>query len=301
MSHQTENIESSAPFIPAGHRSGAANAQESAAVGTDAAYGNTAQNQPPALEVSGISKTFGRGRRETRVLNDVSLTVRPQEFVSILGPSGCGKSTLFHIIGGLEAPDTGTVSMNGRTVTGKRGEISYMPQQPALFPWRSTLDNVLLAGELKGEPQAAERENARRWLGRVGLGGFEQAYPHMLSGGMQQRVGLARAFAVDPEILLLDEPFGALDALTRRQLQNLLLEVWEASRRTVVMVTHDVDEAILLSDRILVMSPGPDATIIEDLSVDIPRPRVGAAGASDPGVEKRTSELRRHLLGLLEH
>ncbi|MDF9840940.1 MULTISPECIES: ABC transporter ATP-binding protein [unclassified Paenibacillus] len=272
MSHQTENVESSDPFIPTGHRSGAVNAQDFAAFGTDAAYRNAAQNQPPALEVSGISKTFGRGRRETRVLNNVSLTVRPQEFVSILGPSGCGKSTLFHIIGGLEAPDTGTVSMNGRTVTGKRGEISYMPQQPALFPWRSTLDNVLLAGELKGEPLAAARENARRWLGRVGLGGFEQAYPHMLSGGMQQRAAFLRALLAPQELMLLDEPFSALDALTRSDMQRWLLELWEENRRSVLFITHNIEEALLLSSRIYVFSGRP-GSILHTVDVPFPRPR----------------------------
>lgn len=230
------------------------------------------QGLPPALEVSGVSKTFRRGHKETRVLNEVSLTVEPQEFVSILGPSGCGKSTLFHIIGGLETPDTGTVSMNGHAVTGQRGEISYMPQQPALFPWRSTLDNVLLAGELKGEPQAAARENARRWLAKVGLGGFERAYPHMLSGGMQQRAAFLRALLAPQELMLLDEPFSALDALTRSDMQRWLLELWEENRRSVLFITHNIEEALLLSSRIYVFSGRP-GSILHTVEVPFPRPR----------------------------
>ncbi|CAH1213614.1 Bicarbonate transport ATP-binding protein CmpD [Paenibacillus auburnensis] len=230
------------------------------------------QKLPPALEVSGISKTFTRGRSSTRVLDNVSLTVEPQEFVSILGPSGCGKSTLFHIIGGLEAPDAGTVSMNGRSVTGQRGEISYMPQQPALFPWRSTLDNVLLAGELKGEPQAAARDNARRWLAKVGLGGFEKAYPHMLSGGMQQRAAFLRALLAPQELMLLDEPFSALDALTRSDMQRWLLELWEENRRSVLFITHNIEEALLLSSRIYVFSGRP-GSVLHTVDIPFPRPR----------------------------
>lgn len=227
---------------------------------------------PPALEVKGISKTFTHRRRETRVLDNVSLTVQPQEFVSIVGPSGCGKSTLFHIIGGLELPDAGTVSMNGSLVTGQRGEISYMPQQPALFPWRSIEDNVLLAGELKGEPQAAARETARHWLAKVGLGGFERAYPHMLSGGMQQRAAFLRALLAPQELMLLDEPFSALDALTRSEMQRWLLELWEENRRSVLFITHNIEEALLLSSRIYVFSGRP-GSVLHTVDVPFPRPR----------------------------
>ncbi|AIQ15613.1 hypothetical protein H70357_02035 [Paenibacillus sp. FSL H7-0357] len=227
---------------------------------------------PPALEVKGVSKTFTHRRRETRVLDNVSLTVQPQEFVSIVGPSGCGKSTLFHIIGGLELPDAGTVSMNGNLVTGQRGEISYMPQQPALFPWRSIEDNVLLAGELKGAPQAAARETARHWLAKVGLSGFERAYPHMLSGGMQQRAAFLRALLAPQELMLLDEPFSALDALTRSEMQRWLLELWEENRRSVLFITHNIEEALLLSSRIYVFSGRP-GSVLHTVDVPFPRPR----------------------------
>lgn len=227
---------------------------------------------PPALEVSGISKSFTHRRRETQVLNQVSLTVEPQEFVSIVGPSGCGKSTLFHIIGGLTLPDTGTVRMNGIPVTGQRGKISYMPQQPALFPWRSTLDNVLLGGELQGAPQREAREAARHWLAKIGLGGFERAYPHMLSGGMQQRAAFLRAMLAPQELMLLDEPFSALDALTREQMQRWLLELWEENRRSVLFITHNIEEALLLSTRIYVFSGRP-GSVLHTVEVPFPRPR----------------------------
>nr|WP_245648221.1 ABC transporter ATP-binding protein [Paenibacillus borealis] len=230
------------------------------------------RSAPPALEVSSVSKSFTHRRRETHVLDKVSLTVEPQEFVSIVGPSGCGKSTLFHIIGGLTLPDAGTVSMDGIPVTGQRGKISYMPQQPALFPWRSTLDNVLLGAELQGTPQPQAREAARHWLAKVGLGGFERAYPHMLSGGMQQRAAFLRAMLAPQELMLLDEPFSALDALTREQMQRWLLELWEENRRSVLFITHNIEEALLLSSRIYVFSGRP-GSVLHTVDVPFPRPR----------------------------
>ncbi|MEK3751086.1 ABC transporter ATP-binding protein [Paenibacillus sp. FSL E2-8871] len=231
-----------------------------------------AHTAPPALEVSGISKSFTHRRRETNVLNNVSLKVEQQEFVSIVGPSGCGKSTLFHMIGGLVKPDAGTIRMNGRAVTGQRGEISYMPQQPALFPWRTIEDNVLLAGEIKGALQDGAREEARQWLAKVGLNGFEQAYPHMLSGGMQQRAAFLRALLAPQELMLLDEPFSALDALTRSEMQRWLLELWEENRRSVLFITHNIEEALLLSNRIYVFSGRP-GSILHTVDVPFPRPR----------------------------
>lgn len=231
-----------------------------------------AHTAPPALEVSGISKSFTHRRRETNVLNNVSLKVEQQEFVSIVGPSGCGKSTLFHMIGGLVKPDAGTIRMNGKVVTGQRGEISYMPQQPALFPWRTIEDNVLIAGEIKGALQDGAREEARQWLAKVGLNGFEQAYPHMLSGGMQQRAAFLRALLAPQELMLLDEPFSALDALTRSEMQRWLLELWEENRRSVLFITHNIEEALLLSNRIYVFSGRP-GSILHTVDVPFPRPR----------------------------
>jgi ABC-type nitrate/sulfonate/bicarbonate transport system ATPase subunit len=231
-----------------------------------------AHTAPPALEVSGISKSFTHRRRETNVLINVSLKVEQQEFVSIVGPSGCGKSTLFHMIGGLVKPDAGTILMNGKTVTGQRGEISYMPQQPALFPWRTIEDNVLLAGEIKGTLREGAREEARHWLAKVGLSGFEHAYPHMLSGGMQQRAAFLRALLAPQELMLLDEPFSALDALTRSEMQRWLLELWEENRRSVLFITHNIEEALLLSNRIYVFSGRP-GSILHTVDVPFPRPR----------------------------
>lgn len=234
--------------------------------------GSALSHMPPALDISGVSKAFTHRRQSTPVLNNVSLTVGQQEFVSILGPSGCGKSTLFHIIGGLERPDSGTVSMNGREVTGQRGEISYMPQQPALFPWRTIEDNVLLSREIKGAAGSGAHAEAREWLAKVGLAGFEQAYPHMLSGGMQQRAAFLRALLAPQELMLLDEPFSALDALTRSDMQRWLLELWEANRRSVLFITHNIEEALLLSNRIYVFSSRP-GQILHTVDVPFPRPR----------------------------
>lgn len=239
---------------------------------TDALNSTKAQPAEPALEVSGIFKSFFHRRSETKVLHNVSLKVEQQEFVSIIGPSGCGKSTLFHMIGGLIQPDAGTIRMNGKEVTGKRGEISYMPQQPALFPWRTIEDNVLLAGEIKGALQEGAREEARHWLAKIGLSGFEQAYPHMLSGGMQQRAAFLRALLAPQELMLLDEPFSALDALTRSDMQRWLLELWEENRRSVLFITHNIEEALLLSNRIYVFSGRP-GSILHTVDVPFPRPR----------------------------
>lgn len=245
--------------------------------------------------LSNITKSFG----SSHIIGETSLTIAEGEFVSLLGPSGSGKSTILNMVGGLEFPTSGSVEALGQPVTEPGPERGMVFQNHALLPWMTAHGNIDF-GLRCARPELSKAERAARtskYLDSVGLNHAAGRRPSQLSGGMQQRVGLARAFAIDSEILLLDEPFGALDALTRRQLQNLLLEVWEANRRTVLMVTHDVDEAITLSDRILVMSPGPESTIIEDLSVDVSRPRVGGG----PGDDQCKDELRHHLLGLLEH
>ncbi|MEC0126078.1 ABC transporter ATP-binding protein [Paenibacillus pabuli] len=231
-------------------------------------------NSPPALEVLDIHASFRERRSTLPVLDGLSLTVEQGEFVAIVGPSGCGKSTLFHIIGGLLRPQKGQILMNGQDVTGQRGKISYMPQQPALFPWRTIEDNVLLAGEVSANaPSRTEAlAEARKWLGSVGLTGFEQAYPHMLSGGMQQRVAFLRALLSPQELMLLDEPFSALDALTRSDMQRWLLDIWEQNRRSVLFITHNIEEALLLADRIYVLSNRP-ATVLHEVNVPFDRPR----------------------------
>ncbi|WP_340015377.1 ABC transporter ATP-binding protein [Paenibacillus sp. FSL K6-1318] len=229
---------------------------------------------PPALDVVNVHASFRERRSRLSVLNGLSLTVEQGEFVAIVGPSGCGKSTLFHIIGGLLKPQEGQVLMNGLDVTGQRGKISYMPQQPALFPWRTIEDNVLLAGEVAtNAPSRAEAlAEARKWLSSVGLAGFEQAYPHMLSGGMQQRAAFLRALLSPQELMLLDEPFSALDALTRSDMQRWLLDIWEQNRRSVLFITHNIEEALLLADRVYVLSNRP-ATVLHEVHVPFDRPR----------------------------
>ncbi|WP_340027797.1 ABC transporter ATP-binding protein [Paenibacillus sp. FSL H7-0940] len=229
---------------------------------------------PPALDVVNVHASFRERRSKLPVLNGLSLTVEQGEFVAIVGPSGCGKSTLFHIIGGLLKPQEGQVLMNGQNVTGQRGKISYMPQQPALFPWRTIEDNVLLAGEVASSapPGAEALTEARKWLSSVGLAGFEQAYPHMLSGGMQQRAAFLRALLSPQELMLLDEPFSALDALTRSDMQRWLLDIWEQNRRSVLFITHNIEEALLLADRVYVLSNRP-ATVLHEVHVPFDRPR----------------------------
>ncbi|OBA04674.1 ABC transporter ATP-binding protein [Paenibacillus polymyxa] len=237
---------------------------------------------PPALELDRISLAFREKRSSLPVLQDVSLTVKPGEFVSLIGPSGSGKSTLFHIIGGLLQPQQGRIRMHGRDITGERGHISYMPQQPALFPWRTTLDNILLGQENAPRKDAAassrsvsereRRKEALQWLEQVGLGKFAKAYPHTLSGGMQQRAAFLRALLSPQELMLLDEPFSALDALTRADMQQWLLQMWEKNRRSVLFITHSIEEALLLSDRIYVLSARP-ASVVHVVDVPFPRPR----------------------------
>ncbi|MBT2282306.1 ABC transporter ATP-binding protein [Paenibacillus polymyxa] len=229
---------------------------------------------PSALDVVDVHASFRERRSRLPVLNGLSLTVEQGEFVAIVGPSGCGKSTLFHIIGGLLKPQEGQVLMNGQNVTGQRGKISYMPQQPALFPWRTIEDNVLLAGEVatNAPPRAEALAEARKWLSSVGLAGFEQAYPHMLSGGMQQRAAFLRALLSPQELMLLDEPFSALDALTRSDMQRWLLDIWEQNRRSVLFITHNIEEALLLADRVYVLSNRP-ATVLHEVHVPFDRPR----------------------------
>lgn len=233
-----------------------------------------------AITLTDITRSYG----STRIIAPTSIDVGSGQFVSLLGPSGCGKSTILSMVAGLDHASTGDVTVDGRP--------AVVFQDHALLPWLTARGNIEFGLRSTRPDLSAQerREIADRHLTAVGLAHAAERRPARLSGGMQQRVGIARAFAVEPEILLLDEPFGALDALTRRDLQLELLSLWEADRRTVVMVTHDVDEAILLSDRILVMSPSPDATVIADITVDLPRPRHEV---------EVPAELRRELLGLL--
>src|SRR5882724_8270473 len=205
-------------------------------------------------------------------LSDVDLSIRDGELVTIVGPSGCGKSTLLMLIAALLRPSSGAVRLNGAEVTAPGSDRALVFQDFALLPWRTVLANVELGLELKGIPAQERNRIARRHIAMVGLGAFERSYPHQLSGGMRQRVGIARALAVEPEVLLMDEPFGALDAQIRQVMGSELLRIWERDRKTILFVTHDIDEAIYLADRIIVMSASP-GRIIEDIAVTLGRTR----------------------------
>jgi NitT/TauT family transport system ATP-binding protein len=203
----------------------------------------------------------------------VSLPVADGEFLAIVGPTGCGKSTLLNIAAGLFEPSAGRVDIFGVPLAGVNRQAGYLFQADALFPWKTALDNVAISLETAGIARAEAHERARGWLARVGLAGFAARYPHMLSGGQRKRVGLAQVLIRDPKILLMDEPFGPLDAQTRQIMGNLLLDLWSADRKAVMFVTHDLEEAIALSDRVVIMSAGPAARIIGDWRVELPRPR----------------------------
>ncbi len=220
-----------------------------------------------------VAKTFvTRGGEEVVAMTDVSLDVGRNEFVCLVGPSGCGKSTLLRLVAGLVAPTGGTVSIGGATVSEPRDDTGIVFQAPTLLPWASILDNVLFPLDMMGRLDAAGRERARDLLALVGLAGFEGKYPRELSGGMQQRAGICRALVHDPDILLMDEPFGALDALTREELTIELMRIWQERPKTILFVTHSIPEAVLLADRVVVMSARP-GRVAEIINVALPRPR----------------------------
>ncbi|HYH91756.1 MAG TPA: ABC transporter ATP-binding protein [Candidatus Saccharimonadales bacterium] len=226
------------------------------------------------IEFDRLCKIFpARGDDEpVEALKDVSFDIKDGEFITVLGPSGCGKTTLLRILAGLEQFDSGDVRVDGQSVTGPGPDRAMVFQSFALMPWAKIIDNVAFGLELRGVPKAEREDRAMRLIELVGLKGFERRLPGALSGGMQQRVGLARALAVDPRILLMDEPFGALDEQTRRLLQEELLAIWEASRKTVIFITHSMEEAVLLGDRIVLMSPRP-GRIVDVVDVPLARPR----------------------------
>jgi NitT/TauT family transport system ATP-binding protein len=229
-----------------------------------------------ALELRGVSCTFiskdDPGQRYTAV-KDVDLTVQAGEFVSVVGPTGCGKSTLLNVAAGLLQTSTGTVKVFGEPLEGVNRRAGYMFQQDSLMPWRTAESNVMAGLEFRGTPLPEARAQAEAWLKRVGLGGFGDRYPHQLSGGMRKRSSLAQTLALDPDIILMDEPFSALDIQTRQLMENEVLDLWAQKKKAVLFITHDLDEAIAMSDRVVVLSAGPASHPIGEFSIDLARPR----------------------------
>jgi len=230
----------------------------------------------PALSLEHITCTFASREREGErytAVRDATIVVGEGEFVSVVGPTGCGKSTLLNVAAGLLAPSAGSVRVLGQPLAGINARAGYMFQAESLMPWRSALDNVLAGLEFARVERSESERRAREWLGRVGLVGFEKRYPHELSGGMRKRVALAQILILDPRLLLMDEPFSALDIQTRQLMENELLDLWSADRKSVLFITHDLEEAIALSDRVVVLSAGPETHPIGDYPIDLPRPR----------------------------
>jgi len=245
------------------------------------------------IDIDGLHIRLGQGKQAFEALHNVSISIEPGEFVCLLGPSGCGKSTLLGALAGHLQPSAGTVRVDGAPVQGPHPDRGLVFQQHTLFPWKRVLDNVAFGLKMKGVERAARLAQARELLKLVGLEGFEDSYPSQLSGGMQQRVEIARVLINHPRVMLMDEPFGALDAQTRLKMQELLLDVWSRVQTTIVFITHDIDEALFLADRILIMSPRP-GRIIEEIRLDFARPRHAELMTSS-----EFTRLKRHCLALL--
>ncbi|MES2632830.1 MAG: ABC transporter ATP-binding protein [Pseudomonadota bacterium] len=252
----------------------------------------------PALEFNRITVTFqspdAPSQRYTAVA-DTNLRIEAGEFVSVVGPTGCGKSTLLNIGAGLLAPSWGDVKVFGEPLVGINKRAGYMFQTEALMPWRSAIDNVMVGLQYRGIPDTEARAQAQAWLERVGLSEFGDRYPHQLSGGMRKRTALAQVLALDPDIVLMDEPFSALDIQTRQLMENEVLELWAAKKKAVLFITHDLDEAIAMSDRVVVLSAGPATRPIGEFTIDLPRPRDVAEVRADP----RFIELHKQIWAVL--
>ena len=229
-----------------------------------------------------IKKENGKGLENFVALKDFNLEVRDREFLAIVGPSGCGKSTFLDIAAGLTKPNSGEVYIDGKLITGPALDRGIIMQGYALFPWRTVRHNVEFGLEIKGIPKSERGPISEKFINLVGLKNFENRYPYELSGGMKQRVAIARALAYDPEVLLMDEPFAAVDAQTREILQDELLRIWEETHKTIIFVTHSIDEAVFLADRVTVMTPNP-GTVKETLEINLPRPRTGVRSSADFG------------------
>src|ERR1700681_4619955 len=250
----------------------------------------------PALRLEGVGVSYRFEKGSYPAVERADLTVADGEFLSIIGPTGCVKSTLLNLAAGLIAPSEGRIEVLGRPLLGLNPSAGYLFQADALFPWKTALENVAIGLEVAGVPPPAARTRARAWLARVGLSAFAGRYPHILSGGQKKRVALAQVLIRDPKILLMDEPFGPLDAQTRQIMGNLLLELWNADRKAVLFVTHDLEEAIALADRVVIMSAGPGARIIGDWRVPLPRPR----DISEVRMEKEFHALHREIWSVLK-
>ena len=249
----------------------------------------TAPDARPYVDVAGVGKTYRRAGRETHALESIDLAIRSGEFLAIVGPSGCGKSTLLRIVAGLVGASRGDVRVEGARVDRPQTNLGIVFQSPVLLDWRTALDNVLVQVELRSLDPKAYRDNALRLLDQIGLKDFADRYPYELSGGMRQRVAIARALIHDAPLLLMDEPFGALDALTREQMRLDLEALWLATHKTVMFITHSIDEAVLLADRVVVMSPRP-GRIERTIDIPLPRPR-GLAARREPEFVRITEEI----------
>ena len=244
-----------------------------------------------ADQVSKVYRT--RSNRDTIALDRLSLSIADGEIITLVGPSGCGKTTFLNLLAGLLLPTSGSLTLRGNPITGPRRDVGVVFQDPVLLPWKRVLDNVLLPAVVRRTNMGEARTRARTLLQLVGLGGFEDRYPSELSGGMQQRVAIARGLLNDPALLLMDEPFGALDALTREQMNFELLNIWKAAPKTIVLITHNIEEAVLLGHRVLVLAPRP-GRLIEDIPIDLPHPRDLSTLRSP-----RFAELTMHIRELL--
>jgi NitT/TauT family transport system ATP-binding protein len=253
---------------------------------------------PPALELSQITVTFHSPEAPLQryaAVADTTLRIAAGEFVSVVGPTGCGKSTLLNVGAGLLEASSGEVKVFGETLKGINRRAGYMFQTEALMPWRSAIGNVMAGLQYRGVPDAQARSQAQAWLERVGLGEFGDRYPHQLSGGMRKRTALAQVLALDPDIILMDEPFSALDIQTRQLMENEVLDLWAAKKKAVLFITHDLDEAIAMSDRVVVLSAGPATRPIGEFAIDLPRPRDVAEVRTQP----RFVELHRQIWDVL--
>lgn len=252
-----------------------------------------ANENEPIVEIAGVTKDFEKRGLKVRALETISLAIHPKEFVAVLGPSGCGKSTLLNIVAGFEECSGGRALFRGQPIADPSPRRAVVFQEPALFPWLSVLDNVTFGPRVQGKSKSEYEDRARQILDQVGLAQFAKHYPGELSGGMRQRVGIARVLVMEPELLLMDEPFGALDAQTRSLMQELLLDVWQRYQQTVLFITHDIEEALLLADTVYVMTARP-GRIKRAITVDLPRPR-----PLDVTTTPKFNDLKREILHLI--